>query len=80
MWKRLRSWFRVLTGRRKFEDSMSEELRFHMEQFADDLVSRGVAPEEAARLARMEFGSVQNVKTDCRQARRLLLLDELFRE
>ncbi len=80
MWKHLRSWFRVLTGRRKFEDGMSEELRFHMEQFADDLVSRGVAPEEAARLARIEFGSVQNVKSDCRQARGLQILDELFRE
>src|SRR5580700_2092939 len=80
MWKRLRSWFRVLTGRRKFEDGMSEELRFHMEQFADDLASRGVSPEEAARLARIEFGSVQNVKSDCRQARRLQLIDELLRE
>jgi predicted permease len=78
--KRLRSWFRVLTGRRKFEHGMSEELRFHMEQFADDLVSRGVSPEEAARLARFEFGSVQNVKSDCRQARGLQLMDELLRE
>jgi predicted permease len=77
---RLRSWFRVLTGRRKFEDGMSEELRFHMEQFADDLVSRGIAPEEAARLARIEFGSVHNVKSDCRQARGLQLMDELLRE
>src|SRR5580704_12745841 len=80
MWKRLRSWFRVLTGRRKFEGGMSEELRFHMEQFAEDLVSRGVSTEEATRLARIEFGSVQNVKSDCRQARGLYLLDELLRE
>src|ERR1700676_2004086 len=66
--------------RRKFEDGMSEELRFHKEQFADDLVSRGVAPEEAARLARIEFGSVNNVKSDCREARGLHLADELSRE
>jgi len=80
MWKRLRSWFRVLSGRPQFEDQMSEELRFHMEQFADDLVSRGIAPEEAARVARIEFGSVQNVKSDCRQARGLNFIDELLRE
>jgi len=49
-----RSLFRILTFRREFEDGMSEELRFHMEQFADDLVSRGVAPEEASRLARID--------------------------
>ncbi len=70
MWKR----------RRKFEDNMSEEMRFHMEQFADDLVQRGVAPEEAARLARSEFGSLHNIKSDCREARGLQLLDELMRE
>src|SRR5579863_1203454 len=80
MWKRLRSWFRVLTGRRKFEDSMSEELRFHVDQFAEDLVSRGVSPGEAARLAGIEFGSVLNVKSDCRQARGLHFMDELVRE
>ena len=80
MFKRIRRWFRILTFRRKFEDGMSEELRFHMEQFADDLVSRGVAPEEAARLARIEFGSLQNVKSDCREARGLHLMDEFLRE
>src|SRR5580658_1651639 len=80
MWKRFRNLFRVLTGRGKFEDGMSEELRFHMEQFADDLVSRGVSPEEAARLARIEFGSLQNVKSDCREARGLQWMDELMRE
>src|ERR1700693_994702 len=80
MWKRLRHWFRVLTSRREFEDGMSEELRFHMEQFADDLVSRGVTPNEASRLARIEFGSLHNVKSDCREARGLHLADELSRE
>jgi predicted permease len=80
MWKRLRSLFRVLTGRRQFEDGMSEELRFHIEQFTDDLMHRGISPEEAARLARIEFGSMQNIKTDCREARGLQLVDELLRE
>src|SRR5580658_6740180 len=80
MWKRFRNLFRVLTGRGKFEDGMAEELRFHMEQFADDLVTRGVSPEEAARLARIEFGSLHNVKSDCREARGLQLMDELLRE
>ena len=80
MFKRIRRWFRILTFRREFEDGMSEELRFHMEQFADDLVSRGVAPEEAGRLARIEYGSLQNIKSDCREARGLHLLDELLRE
>src|SRR5271154_3503932 len=80
MGRRLRHWFHLLTFRREFEDGMSEELRFHVEQFADDLVSRGVTPDEAARLARIEFGSLHNVKSDCREARGLHLADELSRE
>lgn len=80
MLRRLRARFRLLSARRNFEEGMSEELRFHMEQFADDLVSRGVAPDEAARLARIEFGSFENVKGECREARGLHLFDELSRE
>lgn len=80
MWKRLRSLFRVLTARRNFEEGMTDELRFHLEQFTGDLVRSGVSPEEAARRARIEFGSLNNVKQDCREARSLHLFDELLRE
>ena len=48
MLKRFRSLFRVLSPARDFEDGMTEELRFHIEQYADDLVRSGVPPEEAA--------------------------------
>src|SRR3954467_5933992 len=56
---------------------MAEEMRFHIEQYTDDLVQSGVTPDEAARRARLEFGSVDNVKADCREARGLRLFDEL---
>jgi hypothetical protein len=80
MFNRLRSLFRVLTRRRDFEDGMSEELRFHIEQYADDLVRSGMSPEKAARRARMEFGSLDGVKGDCREERGLHLFDEFRRE
>src|SRR5476649_1199013 len=80
MLRRFRSLFRVLTGRRDFEERMTEELRFHMEQYTCDLVRSGVRPEEAGRRARMEFGSVNSVKGDCREARGLHLFDEFLRE
>ena len=80
MFKRLRSFFRVLTRRREFEDGMTEELRFHIEQYTDDLVRSGMSPEKAARRARIEFGSLNNVKGDCREARGLHLFDEFRRE
>ena len=80
MLKRLRSLFRVLASRRDFEAGMSEELRFHIEQYAGDLVRSGVPREEAARRARIAFGSLESVKGDCREARGLHPFDELLRE
>jgi predicted permease len=80
MFKRLRSLFRVLTRRREFEDGMTEELRFHIEQYTDDLVRSGVSPEKAARLARNELGSLTNIKGDCREAFGVHLFDELRRQ
>ena len=50
-------------SRRDFEDAMNEELRFHIEQYADDLRRSGVPREEALRRARMEFGAL----TTCRK-------------
>jgi predicted permease len=68
---------RPLLRRREFEDEMAEEMRFHIEQYTNDLVSSGVSPDEAALRARKEFGSLDNVKEDCREARGLRWLDEL---
>jgi predicted permease len=80
MLKRLRSLFRVLTERRDFEDGMSEELRFHVEQYTDDLVRSGVSREKAVRRVRMELGSPTNIKADCRQAFGLHFFDEFRRQ
>src|ERR1700721_1915881 len=80
MFKRWRSLFRVLTRRREFEDGMTEELRFHIEQYTDDLVRSGVSREKAARLARRELGSLTNIKGDCREAFGVHLFDELRRQ
>src|ERR1700719_1442204 len=67
MLKRLRSWLRVLTRRREFEEGMTEELRFHIEQYTDDLVRSGMSPEKAACLARKELGRSINIQAECRQ-------------
>lgn len=79
MFKRLRSIFRALS-QRDFNRGMSEEMRDHIERYADDLVRRGIPPKEATRLARIEFGDVSSAQEDCREARDLHLFDELRRE
>jgi len=80
VFQRVRSLFRALSRRRDFEASMKEELRFHIEQYAQDLVSSGLPRKEALRRARMEFGGLNTVKGECREARGLHGFDELGRE
>ena len=52
MVKRLRSLMRALVGRSRFEDGMAEELRFHLEEYADDLVRTGVSRRRKPSAAR----------------------------
>src|SRR5260221_3074536 len=80
MFKRLLSLFRVLTRRRDFEEGMSEELRFHIEQYTDDLVRSGMSREKAARMIRAELGSPINIKADCREAFGVHFFDEFRRQ
>lgn len=74
---RLRSMAAGLFGRRRVEQSMAEELRFHIEAYRDDLIRSGVPRSEAERRARIEFGSVARVREECRQARGLAWFDDL---
>ena len=46
----------------------------------DEFMRSGMPREEACRRARIEFGGVNSVKEDCRQARGLHPFDELQRE
>ena len=46
---RVRTWLRAATFRSRLEREMDEELAFHLESRTQDLIQRGVAPEEAAR-------------------------------
>ncbi len=70
----------TLRRRDRFEDAMAEEMRFHVERHTEDLVLSGVPPAEAARRARQEFGGLDNLKEDCREARGLRPFDELRRD
>jgi hypothetical protein len=77
MWSRLRSLAGVLLRRDRFEREMRDEVRFHIEARAEDLARTGLSSAEAMRRARLEFGTVDAIKDDCRQSRGLRWLDEL---
>jgi predicted permease len=74
---RIRSVARTLVRRDDFERTLSEEMRFHMQAYADDLIRAGVAPDEAQRRARTEFGPRGALEEECREARGVRIVDEL---
>lgn len=73
----VRSWWRSFRNRSRLSAEMEEEMQFHIESYRKDLIRSGVTAEEADRRARLEFGSRQYHKEDCRQALGLRLLGEL---
>ena len=79
MFSPLRSFLTACTRREHFEVSLDDEVRFHLDAYAEDLVRSGVPRREAVRRARLHFGSVEQAKDECRQARGLRLADELER-
>src|SRR6267378_3178606 len=80
LWSRLLSWLGATLWRSRMESEMDAELRFHMEEYAEDLVRSGVQREEAMRRARAEFGGVERVKEEGREARGVSLLESLVQD
>jgi predicted permease len=74
------TWWARLWRAREMEEQLDKELRFHLEQHADDLIARGVDPEEARRQARLALGGPEQVKEMCRDARGTRWLDDLLRD
>jgi len=77
--RRLVSVVRWMTGRGKAEDQLDAELRAYIEMSATEKMRDGVSREEAQRLARLEFGGLEQVKEQVRTRRHGALLDEMGR-
>ncbi len=74
---KLRSVLRGLLRRRRLEREMSDEMAFHLEQRARDLMSgRGLPPVEARRRAQVEFGPMEKYREEGRQSLGLRIVDE----
>ena len=77
MLARVRSLLAGFFQRSRLEDGMDAELRAHIETYTDDLIRSGASRVEAERRARIEFGGIEAVKEECREARGLRWADEL---
>ena len=74
---RARSLWRGVRRTEAVNAEMNEEFRLHMELRAADLVRSGMSSAEAARQARLEFGSAEHYKDVGREARGLRAFDSL---
>ena len=70
---RLRSLFRKDTA----EVELSEELQFHLQNQIDEYVAQGMDPREARHAAFRSLGGVEQVKEECRNARRVNWIHDL---
>src|SRR5438105_14579008 len=69
---KLPAYFRSLAARffhrAQTENEIEEELRSHIERRADDLELSGLDRRKAERCARLELGSPERFKEECREA------------
>src|SRR5260370_19103787 len=73
---RLGSLFR----RKNVEAEVDEELRFHFEKQVSKFTQSGLAPEEAKRLARLQFGGIEQLKEEHRDARGVTFIETLLQD
>ena len=73
---RLRSLFR----RGRVEQELSDELRFHLEHLTETKVAQGMTPEKARYAAFRELGGVEQIKEECRDMRRVNLIETTLQD
>jgi predicted permease len=73
---RLRSLFRWAQA----DQELDEELREHLERKTEEYVAKGMAPEEAARRARLDLGGIEQTKDQCRDTRGVNGIQDLIQD
>ncbi|MEA2257265.1 MAG: hypothetical protein QOJ51_90, partial [Acidobacteriaceae bacterium] len=74
---RVATWWRAVTAHEALDRQVEEELEFHIESYAEDLMRSGFPREQAMRRARAELGSVAVGREKCRAAWGARFVDEL---
>jgi hypothetical protein len=66
--------------RKRFEDQLGDELRFHLDALAAENIAKGMSPDEARAAALRTLGNIEKLKDDCRDTRRFNFIDNLLRD
>src|SRR5437879_2460104 len=80
MWNDLLLRLRSLFRRKRVESELEDELRFHFENQVSKLVQSGLTPAEARRRARLEFGGMEQLKEEHRDARGVSFIETLLQD
>ena len=72
--------FRALLRRKSVESELDDEIRFHFEAQVAKYIASGTPRDEATRRARLEFGGLDQVKEECRDARGIRFLETLMQD
>lgn len=84
---RLKHWFytaplrlRSLFRRAQVEQELDEEIRYHIERQIEEHISKGMTEEEARYAALRAMGGVERRKEECRDMRRVRLIEDLLQD
>lgn len=77
---RIKKRWRALFRRDELECELDAELRFHFERDTAQNLESGMNSEEARYAALRSFGGIEQSKEECRDARGVRILEELFQD
>jgi predicted permease len=72
--------FRAVIFRRRVERDLEDEIGFHIEMQTRKNVAAGMSQPEAARRARIQFGGAAQVQEECRDARRVRIVETIWQD
>ena len=76
MWRRILALFRSV----EMDRELASELETHLSLLEDDLRKRGLAPDEARRAARVQFGGIASLREQHRDMRGIPCLENVWRD
>ena len=73
----LRIRLRALLRRTEVEQDLEDELRHHLDTQIERYLAEGLSPAAAESRARLEFGGLEQVREECREARGVRFVDDI---
>src|SRR5579863_6577447 len=73
-------WLTRFFRKSKLDAQLDSELRFHVEQQTAQNIAAGITPDEARRGALAQFGGLEYIKEETRDARGTRFIESLFQD